>query len=131
MPVLWPSILKATQAVRSTLLLGYYANRTEGGGGGGSSQRPSYELRTQKGRRVRKSMHHITTSGFSEFTGTTTVTTGPASQDTPGSGEEQKRPFCQREVRVHIAECMRIDEAAPARPRVSEREYYAQPLSQV
>ncbi|KAK7942647.1 uncharacterized protein PG986_011760 [Apiospora aurea] len=136
MPVLWPSILKATQFVRSTLLLGYYANRTEGGGGGGSSQRMLYELRTKKGRRVRRSMHHITTSGFSEFTGGTTATTlSPGSQDIPGSGggEEQKRPLYQREIRVHIAECMRVneEEAAPARPRVSEREHYAQPLGQV
>ncbi|KAK8068989.1 hypothetical protein PG994_005605 [Apiospora phragmitis] len=89
MPVLWPSVLRATQVVRSTLLLGY-SSRTEGG----SSQRPVYELRTtEKGRRVRKSMYHVTTSGFSEFTDTTgtTTTTSPGSKDMSIGAEESFR----------------------------------------
>ncbi|KAK8115889.1 hypothetical protein PG984_012391 [Apiospora sp. TS-2023a] len=129
MPVLWPSILWATQAIRSTLLLGYTNRTTEEG----SSQRPAiYELQTKKGRGKRRSTYHVTTTGFSEFTGTTDTTiTSPGSQDVGASAEEQTKPLCKRQIRVHIAECQRIDAVAPVRPTVSGQEYHAQPPSLV
>ncbi|KAK7975532.1 hypothetical protein PG989_013995 [Apiospora arundinis] len=134
MPVLWPSILKLTQAVRSTLLLGYASRSSERE----SSARPVYELRSsRKGRQVRKSKFHITTTGdFSELTHTTvtTTTTGPYTQDGGNGAEEDKKapPVSQRCIRVHIAEYQRRDEtASPAMQTVSEGEYGVLPLSQV
>ncbi|KAK8120612.1 hypothetical protein PG999_004732 [Apiospora kogelbergensis] len=129
MPVLWPSILRATQAVRSVLLLRYASLPSERG----TSAQPVYELRTKKGRRMRKSTYHITTTGGAcDFTHTTTTkTTSPGTQGGGEEGRKAAKPFSQKGIRLHIAECMQLDEMTPpVRPPGSEQEQCAWPLSQ-